>query len=132
VPLLTQRACRLLRDLGRPRACSGLRDFVGIALSRVRRSRFDAPGLAPHWGRWLVREGAVSDDGIVRTTLDGGLQAMAVRSVRQHLTDLRGTGVTDAAVVVLDNRTGSVLAYVGSSGALSDAWAVDHARALRQ
>jgi penicillin-binding protein 1C len=35
-------------------------------------------------------------------------------------------------VVVLDNATGQMLAYVGSSGGLSDAQNVDHARALRQ
>ncbi|MBX7020998.1 penicillin-binding protein 1C, partial [Providencia rettgeri] len=38
----------------------------------------------------------------------------------------------DAAVVVLDNHQGQVLAYVGSSGDLSEAAQVDHARSLRQ
>src|SRR5690606_20149356 len=53
-------------------------------------------------------------------------------SVRRHLLDLRTARVQDAAVVVLDNHQGQVLAYVGSSGDLSEAAQVDHARSLRQ
>src|SRR5690606_32835275 len=40
--------------------------------------------------------------------------------------------VRDAAVVVLDNASGEVLAYVGSSGQWSEAAWVDHAKARRQ
>ncbi|WP_323017579.1 penicillin-binding protein 1C [Castellaniella sp.] len=132
VAVLTQRSCALLQDLGRPEGCEGLRDFIGLSLSRAHASRFEAPGLAPHWAHQLIRDGQVSADGTVRSTLDADLQALAVRSVRRHLMDLQGTGVTDAAVVVLDNRSGAVRAYVGSSGSLSEAAEVDHAQALRQ
>jgi penicillin-binding protein 1C len=45
---------------------------------------------------------------------------------------LSGRNAQDAAVVVIDNATGEVLAYVGSSGRLSAAGEVDAARAPRQ
>ena len=132
LPVLAQRSCALLRDLGRPDGCDGLRDFIGLSLSRAHAARFQAEGLAPHWARQLIRDGQVSPDGEIRSTLDADLQRLAVRSVRRHLRDLQGTGVTDAAVVVLDNRSGAVRAYVGSSGELSEAADVDHVQALRQ
>ncbi|MGB5806471.1 penicillin-binding protein 1C, partial [Castellaniella sp.] len=132
LPALVQRGCALLRELGRPDECRGLRDFTQAALSRAREARFDTPALAPHWARLLWDTGLADAQGEIQSTLNRGLQAAAVQSVRRRLGELRGTGVTDAAVVVLDNRSGAVLAYVGSSGALSEAADVDHARAVRQ
>ncbi|MER1968051.1 penicillin-binding protein 1C [Castellaniella sp. GW247-6E4] len=131
--VLARRGCVLLSEQGRTGDCAGLRDFAEFTLGRTAARRRDAPGLAPHFARLLVaRRDALADDGVLRTALDQGLQRTALASIRRHLHDLRGTGVTDAALVVLDNRSGAILAYVGSSGGFSDAGAVDHARALRQ
>jgi penicillin-binding protein 1C len=68
----------------------------------------------------------------VTTTLDADLQRFAAATLRGHLAELSERGVGDAAVVVLDNASGDVLAYVGSAGALSSAPQVDGAAALRQ
>jgi penicillin-binding protein 1C len=132
LPVLVRRSCALLRELGRPEACVGLRDFTQGILARAREPRFDAPALAPHWARQLQDAGLADGHGAIHSTLDRGLQEAAIQAVQRHLSELRNTGVTDAAVVVLDNRSGAVLAYVGSSGALSEAADVDHVRALRQ
>jgi penicillin-binding protein 1C len=43
------------------------------------------------------------------------LQRFAVQTLQQHLRELRGRNVEDGAVVVLDNASGEVLAWVGSS-----------------
>ncbi|NBB72243.1 MAG: penicillin-binding protein 1C [Bacteroidetes bacterium] len=51
----------------------------------------------------------------VRTTLDLDLQRTVAGIVRGHITQLADRSVTNAAAVVLDNRTGDVLAYVGSA-----------------
>ncbi len=70
----------------------------------------------------------------MRTTLDAALQREAETLVRLHLARLRGTNATAAAVLVLDNATGDVLAYVGS-GDFWDAAAQgrnDGVQALRQ
>jgi penicillin-binding protein 1C len=68
----------------------------------------------------------------IASTLSAPLQRFAVQTLRQHLRELRGRHVDDGAVVVLDNATGEVLAYVGSSNELSRAADVDGAAALRQ
>ncbi|TAG48609.1 MAG: penicillin-binding protein 1C [Betaproteobacteria bacterium] len=69
---------------------------------------------------------------IATTTLDRDLQIAARDAINKHLQALAGRNAQDAAVVVIDNATGEVLAYVGSSGRLSQAGEVDAARAPRQ
>lgn len=132
IQTLVRRSCALWRELDPSGDCEGLRDFVQIVLSRAHEVRFDAQALAPHWARLLRNAGLADARGEIRSTLNRGLQETAVRSVQRHLSELRDTGVTDAAVVVLDNRSGAVLAYVGSSGGLSEAAEVDHVQAIRQ
>ncbi len=51
----------------------------------------------------------------VRTTLDLDLQRKVAAIVRGHITQLTDRSVTNAAAVVLENKTGDVLAYVGSA-----------------
>src|SRR5690606_30607260 len=68
--------------------------------------------------------------GIVHTTLDLRVQTEAERIVRERLLPLRAQDVGNAAVVVIENRTGDVLALVGShdffppeAGQVNGAWA---------
>ena len=74
-----------------------------------------APFLAPHFTSRLLAEHAGSaTSGTWRTTLDAALQRELESEVK-HATDvLAGRGVKHGAVVVLDNRSGDVLAWVGS------------------
>jgi len=88
-----------------------------------------APRLAPHLAARLLRAGAGED---VRTTLDRDVQEIATRALRQQLLALDGRNVHDGAVLVVENRSGDVLAWVGSSGDLSPARFVDGVRARRQ
>ena len=70
----------------------------------------------------------------IQTTLVGELQRELATSARATVDALADRGVTAAAVVVLENRTGRVLGYVGSPDAY-DAQRLggnDGARALRQ
>ena len=68
----------------------------------------------------------------IASTLDASVQAAARTALRTRLAELSGRNVEDGAVIVLDNATGEVLAYIGSSGDLSQAAAVDGVTALRQ
>ena len=68
----------------------------------------------------------------IQSTLRAPLQRFAVQTLQQHLRELRGRHVEDGAIVVLDNATGNVLAWVGSSNELSKAAEVDGVTALRQ
>ena len=67
---------------------------------------------------------------VMATTLDLELNRFAEATVRQHLGRLRNHQVNNAAVVVIDNRSGDVRALVGSgdyfapgSGQVNGAWA---------
>jgi penicillin-binding protein 1C len=51
----------------------------------------------------------------VRTTLDRPLQEFVEEQVRQTIGDLAGHDAHQAAALVVDNRTGDVLAYTGST-----------------
>ena len=66
------------------------------------------------------------------STLRAPLQRFAVQALQQQLRELAGRNVEDGAIVVLDNASGEVLAWVGSSGRLSQATEVDGVLALRQ
>ncbi|MDP3230682.1 MAG: penicillin-binding protein 1C [Acidovorax sp.] len=116
-----------------PVDCDALDLFTTAALQR---RAFDASeGVAPHFARYLLRQrfkdGAVVPER-VPSTLRAPLQRFAVQTLQQHLRELRGRNVEDGAVLVLDNATGAVLAWVGSSGQLSQASEVDGVLALRQ
>lgn len=79
------------------------------------------PQHAPHVAAKLLREPGAR----ISTTLRADLQLFARDAMRRRLLELEGQGATDAAVLVLDNASGEVLAYIGSSGELSAAPAVD-------
>jgi penicillin-binding protein 1C len=68
----------------------------------------------------------------VVTTLDGRLQRFALDALRDNLAALRGQNVADGAVMVVDNATGEILAYVGNSGSASSAHWMDGVRSSRQ
>jgi penicillin-binding protein 1C len=132
---VTLRACGVLKAIQLPAKadCEGLDLFAGAALQR---RAFDATeGVAQHLARQLVRQAA--PDGkprptAVTSTLRAPLQRFAVQTLSQQLRELRGRHVEDGAIVVLDNASGEVLAWVGSSGELSAAAEVDGVLALRQ
>ncbi|WP_454711508.1 penicillin-binding protein 1C [Cupriavidus nantongensis] len=144
---VASRACGILREMRLPRECDGLEGFAQLALLRTgpvaQRAAAAAPSaefrqLAPHLSRQLVSEAraqlpaGAAMPARIASTLDARLQRAAVASLDRHLRELAGRNVEDGAVVVIDNASGDVLAYVGSSGALSGAAQVDHAAALRQ
>ena len=73
---------------------------------------FHAPHLTSAIAASLpARSGVVE----IRTTLDGTLQQTVEALAKGHLERLADASVTNAAVLVLDNATGEVLAYVGSA-----------------
>ncbi|HZF53523.1 MAG TPA: penicillin-binding protein 1C [Polyangiaceae bacterium] len=96
------------------------------------------PMFAPHFIEALRREGDLGssgeDRGVVRTTIDLDLQRDVEGLVRTHLAAIEGRNASNAAVIVVDNRSGDLLAYVGSADFFSDriGGQVDMARALRQ
>ncbi len=70
----------------------------------------------------------------VRTTIDRGLQRFVQAQAYDAVAALGAEHVTDAAAIVVENRTGNVLAYAGSPDYFSDAalGRNDGVQALRQ
>ena len=132
---VADRACRLLnlQDTGKGKkpvaaqSCDGLASVVAQTFARGYEA-FPKADAAPHLARKLVTRPGER----VASTLDANVQAAARNGLRARLSELRGRNVEDGAVIVLDNASGEVLAYVGSSGDLSQAAAVDGASAPRQ
>ena len=89
---------------------------------------------APHFtSRLLGQEEVVPPDGVWRTSLDLGLQTAVEAEVRHTVDLLRTSGARQAAAVVLDNRTGEILAWVGSPDFWADtAGQVDMVTSSRQ
>lgn len=131
--VLRRRTCRLLGEMGAGGECAGLAGFVRRSLGQAAGPLADTDSLAPQFSRWLLQRHPAAAGESVRTSIDGRLQRYVLDSVDRNVRALRGSNVRDAAVVVLDNRSGQVLAYVGSSGPLlSLTPQVDNARSLRQ
>ncbi|PVX86403.1 penicillin-binding protein 1C [Paraburkholderia unamae] len=153
-PKVATRACRILRDMNAANAanlantgkgCPNLDAFVQMAFARPAGASDDAsfdgrsansPQLAPHFARQIANAVHPAPGMRVRSTLDANLQRYARDTLTRTLIELNARAhprnVQDGAVVVLDNATGQVLAWVGSSGGLSKAREVDTALALRQ
>jgi len=72
-----------------------------------------APWLPASLCRLATADGAM-DAPVIRTTLDLPIQRDAEAIVREELARLAGTNARHAAVVVLDNATGDILALVNS------------------
>ena len=124
--IVARRACSVMKKLDRAEECPR----AELAASTLPSYPMAMSGLdeAPHLARRLLTRAGTS----VRSTLDAPLQRFAAETLRNRLASLSERNVEDGAVIVLDNASGDVLAYVGSSGDLSGAAAVDGAAALRQ
>ena len=139
---VAQRACGVWRAMQQAQASSPASgavqpscDVLQWQVSQtLQQRRWPASeGEAPHFARqWLQRVAGPQPAPQVHTTLRADVQRVALQSLRQHLLELAGRNVEDGAVVVLDNATGEILAWVGSSGTLSQAQEVDGVLARRQ
>ncbi|MGF6762518.1 penicillin-binding protein 1C [Paraburkholderia sp. GAS33] len=137
---VSERACRILRDMQAASQCANLGSFVQLAFARPAPATLsitpDSDTLAPHFARRVAAEAHPVAGTRVTSTLDANLQRFARDTLTRTLIELNARAhprnVQDGAVVVLDNATGEVLAWVGSSGALSGARDVDAVLALRQ
>ena len=134
-----QRACGVWQDLVRQQMVTSQADCMAVQwrTEQALRNRLwpASEGIAPHWAQrvWAARDvnAAIPQQGMT-TTVRADTQRLALESLQRHLRELQGRGVEDGAAVVLDNRNGEVLAWVGSSGSLSQASEVDGVLAWRQ
>jgi penicillin-binding protein 1C len=86
--------------------------------------------LAPHIARQLLK--GKPHGSMVISTLDGPTQRFALDRLVHHLLPLRMQNVKDGAVLVVENQTGDILAYVSYSGDPLSSRFVDGVQAKRQ
>jgi penicillin-binding protein 1C len=110
-----------------------IRTLAEKTLSRPYRVRART-ALAPHIAHRLINVSFSNAPGTlkVRSTLDREIQRHASQVLMKQLATLTKKNVSDGAVLVVENRTGNVLAYVGNGGPYSTARYVDGIRARRQ
>lgn len=136
--IAANRACTVLRGMAelahRPGSnCDGLEALSRLALSGSLKTLPSAPAaatsqLAPHLAHKLLNRAGER----LQSTLDARLQSFATGSLHRHLRELAKQNAEDGALLVIDNPSGEILAWVGSSGFLSEAPEVDGAASLRQ
>ena len=80
---------------------------------------------------FLKRMRLVKNKTKVFSTIDGELQLYATEILRYQLSALKDKNVNDGAVLIVDNKTGDVLAYVANGGSFSSARYVDGVKAKK-
>ncbi len=73
--------------------------------------RYSFERAAPHLARRLYNR---STDKVIRTTIDYNLQKRMQEIVRSYVDFTHSEGITNAAMLVVENRTRNVKAYIGS------------------
>ena len=78
------------------------------------------PKRAPHLLETLIsrtnKESQKNQSGLIKTSLDGNLQAQVQKVVNNYAQRLLSAQITHLAAVVMDNATGLPIAYIGNSG----------------
>ncbi len=93
-------------------------------------ARYEIPKNAPHFSM-VVKDLTRSD--IIESTLNLRLQRQSEALLKNYVSRVSGKGVSNGAVLVIDNRTHSVVAYCGSADFYNDraSGQVDGIKAIR-
>ena len=93
--------------------------------------RANAPGLVPHLAFRLKK---ITHQDIIRTHLQMNMQMKLENLVAEYIRGLFSYNIHNASVVVIDNKTHNVVAYIGSAdfNDRSDGGQVNGANAVRQ
>lgn len=123
---VVKRACALGDSLKLQTLCENIK----ILAQKLSAPYYIKPriALAPHVARELLKK----EGERVISTIDGRLQRFATEVLKYQLNLLKNQNVHDGAVLVMDNKTGDILAYVANGGTSSSARYVDGIRTRRQ
>jgi len=87
-------------------------ELADIIADTIPEKRFHAPSSAPHYSRLIKRK--YRNDAKIKTTLDMPVQRTCEDLLSEHLSPLMKRGISNGAVVVIENKTRAVRAMVGS------------------
>jgi len=120
---LKARVCYFSKELGQD--CSTAASMIDVIYDHPHAIR-SIQLLNPTLAKELLK-GKKSVD----STIDADLQMVAQSSLDEQISSLRLQNVTQGAVLVIENRTGNILAYVSGSDSAEQSF-VDGVRAKRQ
>ncbi len=103
--------------------------FAHDSQPRPASSQNSGEELAPHFLRKLISLGL--NENMMKSYINPSIQAEVQKILEKNLSSLQSHNVHDMAAVVLDNKTGQVLAYVGSVPRYSQSPDVDGADSPR-
>ncbi|MBI5589974.1 MAG: penicillin-binding protein 1C [Deltaproteobacteria bacterium] len=125
---VTQRAEQLGLAMGRQIPDARIREKITLAFLGPR-SIIGGADSAPHVARRLLKG---RKEAVVTCTLDAGLQRFSEERLAQHLIPLKALNVGEGAILVVENRTGDVLAYASHTSEPVRSRFVDGVIAKRQ
>ena len=133
IKMVASRACSLSDALDLHLVHADVAAQTSRALSAPQFLKPEA-NLAPHVANRLFERfgGVTAGKTQIVSTLDGRLQRFALETLRQHLLSVKSQNVHDGAVLVVDNKKGEVVAYVGNVPDVTSARYVDGIQARRQ
>jgi penicillin-binding protein 1C len=128
------RACTLARSM---KLQLNPPEIEALAKSTLAKPYFVRPqvALAPHVALRLFGAGPTSGEHAAERmtcTLDRKLQAFTSEVLRRQIMAIRQQNMHDGSALVVDNRSGEILAYAGNSGDQASARYVDGVQAPRQ
>lgn len=126
IATIARRACSNAKRLAEPVDCQLVQARLTELIDRSKTSSRNP--LAFHVKRKLAGNAGST----IRSTLDMDLQIFAEQILARHLKQLKHRNVRDGAILVSDNRSGDILAWVGSNLPTSRAGHVDGVTAKRQ
>ncbi|MCX8027126.1 MAG: penicillin-binding protein 1C [Thermodesulfovibrionales bacterium] len=104
------RTCNILDKMQIPYDKESVNKTVSDALMLVKSNK-NSPSFAPH----IVRHLDLSSGKRIKTTIDMDLQTFAQETLKKHLMVLQRSNVNEGATVIIENKTGNVLAYLSVS-----------------
>ena len=122
-----KRSCFIFQKLEENSNCDDLRNII-YTIFRTSYGIKKAESLASHISEYLKSETVKT----VITTIDKKIQIFAEDTLNKQMQILKNKNVRDASILVLNNDTGEILAYVGSSKLTSLSSEVDGVLAKRQ
>ena len=125
---IAERACYIAREQEKELDCDKIKVKVREIFSRTYYIK-PRNGFTYHIAHELNQAGVQE----LKTTLDKDIQIFSQEILRKQLLNLKSKNVKDGAVLVLENNTGNVLAYVGGAGRdTSSAYEIDGVKSRRQ
>jgi penicillin-binding protein 1C len=125
---IAERACYIAREQEKELDCDKIKEKVREIFSRTYYIK-PRSGFTYHIAHELNQIGKQE----IKTTLDLNIQILSQEILRKQLLNLKSKNVKDGAVLVLENSTGNVIAYVGGAGRdTSSAYEMDGVKSRRQ